>query len=1337
MKRRILTGAIIALGLFFIFGALNSWHIHRLDELMRTRIESYSKKNLPFDIYPGKTEIQLLPFNVKIKDIRVVPKGDLKKKLKDLQIGQIQLSPSFLHLFIGKLHLSYLNVDQVHLKMNIPIIDDGTDTTINFDKILRDIPVSQVKLERTSLDLKLSTSSGLYTVLADDIYSLITNDVSSVALQLKVPTLTALLGKEAIVKNAQLETHLFLTNKNLLLSDLKIKEGPSFIIASGSTQHQITKKTLKSANINVRTQIDAARVHIAYELFKPNDEENPLKQLLGQLRADVQIKATGLQRVTALIQSDIQGLSYEKFKIGNLGFIGEFQSKPNEVLLKKARLETPGIDAEINDLKLNLKNLIFSDVDVTLKRFELYKFLEYALNNKVPANGEGQGKFNCSGNLKNFNIVCPGSLTAENMIVKTAGKKDLVKLDKIAATGTAIINAKEVSFDAELHTEKSTGSSHGVINYKNGFDINFETTALNLDEVKKISVLEVDGIAAISGFTRGNSKTGIFEINFDGKNIHLAKYNLGDVSLNLSYQSGSIYANKVQGTLVSSRYLGQVMIDLRKDWITGKVQFPFIDLTVAKEAIKEHLPIPVFVAGSGSAIVDIDGPLNPDKLSFKSKARLYNCIIDRQHFDTSDVDISSELGLVNLNSVSLEEKNSNLNLTGTIDLTEKSYNIKFKSQRYYLDDLEYVSTMNIPAKGLFAIDGIINGKFNSPGIEGKFSSANFNLSGENLSPINGAFSVNHNKIMATISGPNELKFSYKDLLSSPDVHIEGNAKDINLAPLATSILGIKQLDDYHIMTSANLSVRIDKKDRSKINGYIFLPSLSLQFQKSDLKNEKEVSFFFTNGKLNFAPFLLTGKTGKLEFKSSSNSVSPIDMQISGLFGLSFLHVFAPFLETLEGLVSLNVRMRGDMTKLHFTGSSFIEDGFIKLPDIQHAAEEVKIDILFNQDQVIVNSIKGKFASGQLLGDGTVLLKGKKNFPLNLNLHLDNIDLNLPAQVNTKGNAELRLTGNWMPFTLHGTYQVYDGLITKELGGSSESAGNPHQVFLPPVLRADTSSPVILDMEIIPTAGIKIKNSLLDGKAEGKIRITGNPQSPVMAGNIILTKNSQINFMDVIFKVRDSNFVLNGSSPPNPALYLVAETRYRGYDIEMLVQGTAEKPKFKWSSSPALTEPQIISLLTLGSPVLQAISGDSGTSTSTLTTNTAPTNQSGTTTGVGLQNSQQSGAGLFKQNPLSRELKNRFGFDIQFSSKFDTANSVAVPKISAARQINDKASFIYSYQTGRDSRSDATLRYQLTKDIAGTANVTSQKQEDATTLKGNTQIRNDNIGFDLEYRKEFK
>lgn len=1324
MIKKTVAAVFLLLCILLLGGSLYTWHIEKLDAVIRLELQKYAKENLPVDLHPGRIEFQLIPLNLTVHNLKIHPKKDLARDLKPLEIKSIRLRPSFMHMLIGKFHLAKIVIDSAQVRYSTRLKDSNEEIDIQLKKWLQMVPITQVRLSNINLDLKIATGDQTYDITTTNLDTVVTNDVNSLMINLKIADLSNRFNGKIVTQQALFETRFFLTEKNLVLSDFKFKEDKSFIVASGSTQHNLRKKMIRSGNLNVRTQIDSVRARQLVDIFNPKDKANPLKDFGGDLRTDLRVQFTEGNKYIATVDAVLQKFSFEKFQIGDIHAKASFNSVTQDIHASEVNFSNSGAKARLKNVKMNLNELAFKDAELTVEQFNLYKYLNYSLGLKIPADVDALGKIICAGRVENFRIDCTGGLTAQNIFVSPA-EEPLIQLTRAFAEGSVTVDAQEISYKAQISTAKSKGSSHGTINFKTGFLINYETPALDLSEVKKISVLDVDGIAKINGSTQGDSHAATFEMIVDGKNLSLSKYKLGDASLNLKYKSEKIMADKIQGSLMSSRYLGQLLVDLDQNTISGKIQFPFVDLSVVKDAIYAHLPIPVDIAGSGSAIVNLDSPLNPDKLSFKAKARLYNCRIDQQHVDTAEIDISSELGKMTFNSAYFEEKNSNMLFKGLIHLDTKEFDLAFTSQRIQLDDLSYSRTYAAPTKGVFQLNGTLKKSFTKPSLDFRFTSDNFSLAGQKLSPLTGNFKVTDSLNHVVVEGPNNLNFVYKDIKSTPDIHFEGTTQSMNLAPLLTSMMALDGLDDYSILASTNFNLKLNRNDFSKVNGYVFFPSLQINSQKLDLKNEKDVSLFFTNGKVNFATFSMNGKGGRLQLKSSPNSVLPVDIQISGLFSLSFLHLFAPFLETLEGQTSVNFNVQKQQSKWRFYGSSFIDDGFIKLPAIQHAVEDLKVDILFNQDQILVNSLKGKFASGQLIGDGKIVLKGAKDIPTMLRLHLDNVDLNIPPQVNTIGSGQLQLSGNWLPFTLSGTYEVSDGLISKEFTGGEATALNPHQLFLPLALRSESISPIILDLAITPLAPLKIKNSMVDGKIEGKIKVSGYPETPILGGNISLIRNSQLTFRGIIFRVRDSSIGLNNSNPPNPALYILADARHKGYDIEMLIQGTAEKPKIKLTSQPTLTEPEIISLITLGYTSVENAQNLNTTNTTLNTISGAPTNQ----------NSLEVGTDMFSQNPLGKEFKDRFGFDVQFSSKFDSANSVAVPKISAAKQFSERLSGIGSIQTGRDSRREVKLRYELDRGFAATMSLQSQGQEEANQQRGNNL--SDILGIDLEFRKEFK
>lgn len=1322
MKKRIIVISLVIIAIGVLFAMSMSWNVAKIDQLVSSELKNAAKNGLPVNASAGKTFLRLLPLELTITDINVEPKGEIGEQVQPFSVESVTVRPSLWHLAVGKIHIATLIVRQATLALNIKESKDEKPLDLDIFKILSTIPVSKLELENIAVSLKTKVESQVVKAEFKGLFSTVINERDFLNLSLKIHELSSNLDEAVVLQKGFFETKFIITKNNLVLSDFKLKEQTSFVVAAGTSQINLKKKTFGKGNINIRAETSSEKVRFIYKIITKK-EKTPFDNLQTLFRGDVRLSLDSkLENTKAQIEAALFNFQYENFRVGNILAKATYNGSEKKINIQEARLTNNGVTAHTKSTVFRLDTLSFDPVEVNIKMFRLRDYMHYSLNNKLTSDVHGTGTFECDGILENLKINCKGKLDATNITVNSGTNQSIVSLPKASATGSLTVNAKNVSFSADATAMSSVGSSSGVIDYENGFDIQFNSPKLNATEIKSLSKLEIAGLAKVSGSTKGNSKTATFEMAIEAENFELNRFKLGTVSTQMRYKSGVMYFNKIQGALVSSRYLGDLDINLTNDTMNGKLQFPFIDLGIIQESIKSHLDIPVPLSGSGSAIVSLASPLDIKKLSLQAKARLYNCKVADQHIDNVDLDVVADNGKVQLRSAIVEEKATSIRLDGNISIKNEEFDLHFSSKRAHTEDIVYTSAFLKKIKGTVKVDGTISKGFSSPAVSMTFSSDEFFYAKQSLAPLTGKLFYSKDSSSVYLKGGEKFEIQFNNYKNSPTYELSGVTNSFDLSPIIATSLDSESVDSFSMTSSTKFNLKIPKTNVETASGYAQISELNIASNKNNIAIESPISLFLTNGKLNFSTFSLKGTGGQLSFSSVPNSTVPVDIRVSGVFSLSLLHIFAPFLETIEGQTTINLKLKYGRGNTQMVGSAYIDDGYIKLEEIQHAIENMKADILFNQDRIVLNAINAKFASGNMVGDGALSFKGPKNIPMLLNLHLDNINLNIPAQVNTQGNASLKLSGSWLPFTLTGEYQIFDGEVTKELGGSAESSlDSPYHIFLPQTLRQKAVSPIALDLNMVLKNPLKIKNSLIDGKLEGALHVAGFPQTPGLSGKISMTRNSLINFKDVQFRIRESSIAFNGEAPPNPDIYVTANTDYKGYYIDMNVYGLASKPKFKLTSQPNLSEQEIVSLLTLGY-----------TNDTNLQTQIQTQNQNS----LANNNNIEVGTGLFSQNPLGKEFKDRFGFDVQFSSSFDTANSVATPKVSIGKKLSDKMTITGSALTGKDRRYDAKVRYELNRDLYGTASITTRTQDDAAIQNLGNQ-RPEVIGVDLEYRKEFK
>jgi translocation and assembly module TamB len=326
---------------------------------------------------------------------------------------------------------------------------------------------------------------------------------------------------------------------------------------------------------------------------------------------------------------------------------------------------------------------------------------------------------------------------------------------------------------------------------------------------------------------------------------------------------------------------------------------------------------------------------------------------------------------------------------------------------------------------------------------------------------------------------------------------------------------------------------------------------------------------------------------------------------------------------------------------------------------------------------------------------------------------------------------MTLSGDRTPFLLSGEYNVYEGLIDSNFdqGGSGESTD-----LLEELLKKEITSPLLVNIDIRTKNAVEIRNNLVEGYMLGDLKIYDKINAPRIKGEAHFDENAIIRFRDQEFEVTSSSFLFEGQSPINPKLSLRSQTRLNNYDVELFLQGRAAKPVITWSSQPPLPESQIVSMLALGTLPDQFNQNNNAAATDTTDPQGFQNNNNGNSgTGQGFE----VGTDLLSNNPLGRELKERYNVDVQFSSSFDDQNNAAVPKVTLRRRVTKKMQVSVSATTGTANQQEGRVTYELNNDLSTIFRITNRPNDANTNFSNQNNIRQQNpFGVDLEYRVEF-
>jgi len=343
---------------------------------------------------------------------------------------------------------------------------------------------------------------------------------------------------------------------------------------------------------------------------------------------------------------------------------------------------------------------------------------------------------------------------------------------------------------------------------------------------------------------------------------------------------------------------------------------------------------------------------------------------------------------------------------------------------------------------------------------------------------------------------------------------------------------------------------------------------------------------------NLGPISLTCQSGRWElqtvtFRGPNTELTmggwlgPTEMnaQMNGSIDVRLLESFTPALERSSGRVEISAAATGSLSDPSILGRAEISDVRVSLRDYPITFLGLNGRVEFSEARLLVQDLGGA------LNDGRVMLRGSLAFQhwglksTELALRLDEVAFRPWEYLPVTLSGELNLLGKREAMVLSGDLDVIKLRYDQPLAVESLLTQFKTKQGFPGAER--TSERLTLDVGIHAKGDVTVENNLASAKLTGDVRLTGTNASPGLVGTIQALSGSQAFFRGNQFTISQGALEFKERKSIDPVFDLQAETQVREYLVRLHAFGRASDPKLVLSSEPALSEGDILSLLTLG------------------------------------------------------------------------------------------------------------------------------------------------------------
>lgn len=1309
---------------FLILWALGNWFVlPHIEKWALSEIQSYSKAHLPVEVKASQLRLRILRPSVSIEDITITPKEDLAKILSVTRIANLRLQLDFLQLLGGRLNLSAIVLDSPELRLNIdPLLEDTSAAKeLPVDAIFsltEKLPLQKIFLQNIHLLVESPKQKNALEIRNGGL--LLTNMGKNLTAKTDVPDLqvdTPQFGHFT----GSFDSHLYMTRQSLRILQLSARMDQSEFILRG----ELTP--LKELPIKPSGVLSLSAKVALEDIFKETKKIQPhlkIPELSGQLNTEIEAHFKGKDDLRGKAEINTQAVVVDKFELGDASIQGEFKNLT--VSFSEVKIKHPAGVATLNKSQIELNHDFNFKSHISVDSLDLQKLFDSMDLSDIPAGALLKADLPCTGRVHpSFYVSCEGvKLHADNIWVKsenTAHGNPLLNLKSMSAQGLLTATPQQVSYNASLSLGDSTGTSDGVVDFEKGFKINYKTKKLDFANIQNLAKLRFKGNASIEGTTEGNSQTATFNMNLNARDFIFEDFNLGNVISNVRLVKGHLLFDDIAGAQNRTQYLGNLNVDLTQNKLQGVISSPSTELADIATILDSFYRFPIRIQGFGAVKARVDGPLDFWKLSYKVESSFKNVTLGKESFDQLNFNVEANDGNIKTQKVQLLKNNSAVNVTGNIS-SNQIMNLQIDGKNWKLEESDSVNRINSGIYGTVNFSSEIKDSIANPRMlikgtiadtiieDQEIPGSNFDLHTDRKS-LSGKVRLFGDKVTCEFQLPHEK--------GNTPLTLKATTKQWNYSSLLALVGGANLASEYDSSLTSTVDLRSENGELFKSTGKIHIDNFFLKRGAMSLTNKEPIDLIADEGVLSIKNFFLQGPQNSIRIIGNHFTSERLNVSVDAKTDLHLLQIFLPFLEDLGGPLNISASVAGPITKPEILGTANLTKSYIKLKGFPHPIDKFSANVSFSQSKILISDISGQLAGGSLDGEGSLTIKGVRNLPTSIQLHLENASLNVPDKIHTNGNADLTFSGSWFPFTLSGVYNVTGGLVEKEFTeGGDGITGVKQSAYLPKVLRESQFEAVLLDLQINLERPLAVKNSMFDGSVSGSLQVKGPPANPILQGRITADRKSRLMFKDKFFDVQNAIIDFTDPNEINPNLFVTATSRINEYDITLIAQGAAKNLTIKTSSVPPLSDKDIISLIAFGV-------------TSTNLSQTA-----------GQQKAAAEASGLeigsaVLAKPISKRLESTLGLNLAVTSQYDSTRNISIPKVTLSRKLSDRLKVSGSRQVGDVEGYDVKLEYLLNTNVTAVGSYENKSLYESTNLQSTPQETESVFGLDLEFKREFK
>ncbi len=364
-------------------------------------------------------------------------------------------------------------------------------------------------------------------------------------------------------------------------------------------------------------------------------------------------------------------------------------------------------------------------------------------------------------------------------------------------------------------------------------------------------------------------------------------------------------------------------------------------------------------------------------------------------------------------------------------------------------------------------------------------------------------------------------------------------------------------------------------------GRIELARLTATVGDFRVENAAPVALRFDGGRVDIEALEFRGPNTEFSVSGGMGGGLDLDLDASGAIDLRFLAAMVPVLTRPHGRLTLEAHVGGTAEALELLGDGKVEEGGFQLRGTNAVFEGLSGGLSFSQNRVIFDGVEARVNGGKATMSGEVQLVRMLPSRLRLEAQLESVPVAVPSYLPVTLSGRLEAAGTPDETVVTGRLHVLRARYTENVDLEKRVLELRRQRAAAARSYDKSAEWLRFDLQLAVDGDARVENDMARGGVRGELSLVGSLAAPGLIGSLSMTEGSRAMFRGNDFALSRAVVEFTERDRVEMGLDVYGETRVRDYQVFIHVFGSLTEPKLALTSSPPLSQPDIITLLSMG------------------------------------------------------------------------------------------------------------------------------------------------------------